>query len=231
MSAQMPLDFGHRAALGREDLLVAPSNRDAVAWLDLWPDWPAPGLVIHGPEASGKTHLAHVWQIRSGARLLRAADVVGAAPTILGEARTLVIEGLEQGVDERALFHLYNYLAGEGGSLLLTGLVPAVRWPVRLPDLRSRLAALPAVAVGPPDDALIEAVMVKQFADRQLRVSPDIVAYLVPRLERSLAGVRRMVEALDTAALAERRAITIPLAREVLHRLGISGTGVGPPGP
>jgi chromosomal replication initiation ATPase DnaA len=227
----MPLDFGHRAALGREDLLVAPSNRDAVAWLDLWPDWPAPGLVVHGPEASGKTHLASVWQARSAAKVLRTADIVGDAPTILGDARALVVEGLEAGIDERAMFHLYNYLAAEGGSLLLTATVPAVRWPLQLPDLRSRLAALPAVAVGPPDDSLIEAVMVKQFADRQLRVSPDVVAYLVPRLERSLAGVRRMVEALDAAALAQRRAITVPLAREVLHRLGISGTPVAPPRP
>lgn len=230
MSSQMPLDFGHRAALGREDLLVAPSNRDAVAWLDLWPDWPAPGLVIHGPEASGKTHLASVWQARSSAKVLRAGDIAGDAPAILGEARAVVIEGLESGIDERAMFHLYNYLTGQGGSLLLTALTPASRWPIKLPDLRSRLAALPAVAVGAPDDSLIEAVMVKQFADRQLRVAPEVVTYLLPRLERSLAGVRRIVEALDTAALAERRPVTIPLAREVLHRLGISGTAVGPTG-
>lgn len=222
MSRQMPLDFGQRAALGREDLLVAPSNQEAVAWLDLWPDWPAPGLVIHGPEASGKTHLAHVWCTRTEAKLLRAKDIVGEAPAIIGAAKALVIEGLENGVDERALFHLYNYLAGQGGTLLLTALTPAPRWPIRLPDLRSRLQALPSVEVGAPDDMLIEAVMVKQFTDRQLRVSPEVVAYVVPRLERSLAAVRRVVEALDQAALAERRAVTVPLAREVLHRLGIT---------
>lgn len=219
----MPLDLGHRAALGREDFLVAPSNRDAVAWLDLWPGWPAPGLVVWGPEACGKTHLAEVWRARSGARVLAAAAVVGAAPALLGEARALVIEEPDRGVDERALLHLYNYLAGEGGSLLLTARVPVAQWPVRLPDLRSRLAALPAVAVGAPDDALIEAVMVKQFADRQLRVAPEVIAYLVPRLERSLAAVRRLVAALDESALAARRGITVPLAREVLHRLGING--------
>ncbi len=100
--------------------------------------------------------------------------------------------------------------------------MPPIRWQVELPDLRSRLLAIPAVAVGAPDDALIEAVMVKQFADRQVRVAPDVVAFLVPRLERSLAAVRRVVAALDEAALAERRAITIPLAKQVLHTLGIS---------
>ncbi len=221
----MPLDLGHRPALGREDFLVADSNRDAVAWLDLWPDWPAPGLVIYGPEASGKSHLAEVWRVRSGAKLITGAAVVGRdAPAILGGALALVIEDAAHPGDERALLHLYNYLAEQGGSLLLTARMPPSQWPIALPDLRSRLAALPAVEVGAPDDALLEAVMVKQFADRQVRVSPDVIAYLVPRLERSLAVIRRLSAALDEAALAEGRPITIPLAREVLHRLGITGT-------
>lgn len=223
MSRQMPLDLGHRAALGREDFLVAASNRDAVAWLDLWPAWPAPGLVIYGPEACGKTHLAEVWRARSGAIRLEALDIAGrAAPEILGEARSLVLEGADRGVDERALFHLYNYLAAEQGSLLLTSAAAPVSWSVTLPDLRSRLTALPAVALGAPDDSLLEAAMIKQFADRQLRVGPEIIAYLTPRLERSLSSVRDVVAALDRAALAEQRGITVPLVKQVLHTLGIT---------
>jgi len=220
MTRQMLLDLGHRAALGREDFLVAPSNRDAVAWIDLWPNWPAPGLVIYGPEACGKTHLAEVWRARSKARRLTASDVVGRdAPAIAGGALTLVIEHADRCRDERALLHLFNYVAGQGGGLLLTAHTPPAQWRTALADLRSRLTALPAVAVGAPDDALIEAVMVKQFADRQIRVSPEVIAYLVPRLERSLATVRAVVAALDTAALAERRAVTVPLARQVLERV------------
>lgn len=218
----MPLDLGHRPALGREDFLVAESNRDAVGFLDLWPDWPARGLVLYGPEASGKTHLAHVWRARSGAAAIGGEALSLDVPALLGEARHVVVEGLGAGMNERGLLHLYNYLTGEGGTLLLTAATPPARWEVSLPDLRSRLLALPAVAVGQPDEALIEAVMVKQFADRQVRVAPDVVTFLVPRLERSLGTVRRVVAALDAAALAERRAITVPLAKQVLHRLGIS---------
>lgn len=218
----MPLDLGHRAALAREDFLVAPSNQDAVAWLDLWPDWPAPGLVIYGPEACGKTHLAEVWRERSGAERRSLDEIAGReAPTVIGAARALVIEDADRGGDERALLHLYNCLAAEGGSLLLTAARPASQWPIRLPDLRSRLTALPAVAVLPPDDALIEAVIVKQFADRQVRVTPDVIAYLVPRLERSLAAVRTVVAGLDATALASKRPITVHLARDVLRQLGI----------
>jgi len=220
MTEQMPLDLGHRAALGREDFLVAPGNRDAVAWIDLWPNWPGPGLVIYGPEACGKTHLAEVWRARSNAQILTPADIAGRdAPGLLGDCRAIVLERPDRGVDETALFHFFNYLAAQGGSLLITAEAPPTQWPLRLPDLRSRLAALPAVAVGPPDDALIEAVMVKQFADRQIRVTPEVVAYLVPRLERSLAAVRAVVEALDRTALAEQRSITVPLARAILQDL------------
>ncbi len=217
MTRQMPLDLGYRAALGREDFLVAPGNRDAVAWIDLWPNWPAPGLVIYGPEACGKTHLAEVWRARSGARIVTPADVARTdAPSLLDVCRAIVLERPDRGIDETAFFHLFNYLAAQGGSLLITAAAPPGQWALRLPDLRSRLAALPAVAIGPPDDALIEAVMVKQFADRQVRVTPDVVAYLVPRLERSLAAVRAVVEALDRTALAEQRSITVPLARQIL---------------
>jgi len=225
----MPLDLGHRSALGREDFLVAASNREAVAFLDLWPDWPAKGLVIHGPEASGKTHLAQVWRARSGAVAIERGSLAQDAPTLLGEALHAVVEGIEQGVNERGLLHLYNYLSAQGGTLLLTAALPPVRWAVALPDLRSRLLALPSVAVGTPDDALLESVMIKQFADRQVRVGPDVIAFLVPRLERSLAAVRRVVAALDEAGLAERRPITVPLARQVLHSLGISTGGPGSP--
>ena len=219
MTRQMLLDLGHRAALGREDFLVAPSNRDAVAWLDLWPNWPAPAIAIYGPEACGKTHLAEVWRARSNARVLTTADIADRdAPALLAGATAVVIEHADGVRDERAFLHLFNYLAGQGGSLLLTAATPPAQWTVRLPDLRSRLAALPAIAVGAPDDALIEAVMVKQFSDRQIRVAPDVVAYLVTRVERSLATVRQVVAALDAAALAERRPITVPLARQVLDR-------------
>ncbi|WP_372000100.1 DnaA/Hda family protein [Tistrella mobilis] len=220
--AQLPLDLALRPALGREDFLVAPSNAEAVAWLDRWPDWPGPALAIHGPAGCGKTHLARVWQAMSGAvevspeRL--AAD---AAPAELsGGARAVLVEDVGEaiaaGADEAALFHLYNHLAAAGGTLLLTGAEPPARWALALPDLASRLRAAPAVRVGPPDDALLSAVLVKLFADRQLRVSGEVVRWLTLHMERSFDAARRLVDQLDAVALAERRGITVALARGVL---------------
>ncbi|HEV8029338.1 MAG TPA: DNA replication protein [Stellaceae bacterium] len=216
MEGQLPLDLGHRPALGRADFLVAPSNAEAVAWLDRWPLWPAPALALYGPKGSGKTHLAHVFAARAGARFIDPATLATErVPTLLGEARAAIVDDAAAAAAE-PLLHLYNVLAEQQGHLLLVAREPPAHWAIALPDLRSRLLACPAVALSPPDEALIGALLVKLFADRQLVVGDDIVTYLTLRLERSFDAVLQAVATLDRAALAERRRITVPLARRVL---------------
>jgi chromosomal replication initiation ATPase DnaA len=215
MEGQLPLDLGHRPALGRADFLVAPSNAEAVAWLDRWPLWPAPALALYGPKGSGKTHLAHVFAARAGARFIDPATLATErVPTLLGEARAAIVDDAAAAAEP--LLHLYNVLAEQQGHLLLVAREPPAHWAIALPDLRSRLLACPAVALSPPDEALIGALLVKLFADRQLVVGDDIVTYLTLRLERSFDAVLQAVATLDQAALAERRRITVPLARRVL---------------
>jgi len=215
--AQLPLDLAHRPALGRDDFLVAPANEAAVAWLDRWPNWPAPALVLTGPAGSGKTHLAQVFAARSGALALE--DLLAAPlPDLVGAARAVILENA-MAAPEETLLHLYNLLAERGGHLLLPAREPPARWGIALPDLRSRLLAAPVAALQPPDDSLLAAVLVKLFADRQLPVGAEVLAYLVPRLERSFDAAARIVAALDRAALAAHRPVTVPLAREVLAAL------------
>ncbi len=228
--SQLALEFGHREALDAEDFLVAPSNREAVLWLDRWPEWPAPALAIYGPPGCGKTHLAHVWRARSGARMVTAEALAGRAPAdVLGDGRSAAVEDADEAAfDERALLHLYNVAAERGGHLLLTARTPPARWPLQLADLRSRLAAVPAAPVRAPDDALIGALLVKLFADRQLRVGDDLVTFLLARMERSFDAARRIVAALDAAALAGRRNITVPLARDILNRHATDNEGEPP---
>ncbi len=214
---QLILHLGHRAAMGAEDFLVADSNAEAVSWIDRWPDWPAPALTVWGPAGSGKTHLAHVWRARSGAVTVPPAALADANPVnLLGGREHLVIDGADKAVDELALLHLYNLLAGWGGSLLLTAAAPPARWELRTADLASRLAAGPAVAIRPPDDRLLEAVLAKQFADRQIEIGQDVLNLLLRRIERSFAAARRAVDILDSAALAGRRRITAGLVRELV---------------
>ena len=222
-SAQLPLELAPRPALGREDFLVAPSNELAAAWVDRWPDWPGPALALYGPPGCGKTHLCQVWRADSGAVQVDADGLARTEPPeLLGAGRACVLDGADAalGTDaerEHRVLHLYNLLAERGGHMLVTGLDAPARWACALPDLRSRLSAITAVPMAAPDDALMEAVLVKLFADRQVRVGRELIHFLTARMERSFDAARVLVAALDRASLADRRAITVPLARRVLE--------------
>ena len=221
MTRPLPFDLAPRPALGREDFLAGTSNAEALAWIERWPAWTGPGLALVGPAGSGKTHLAAIWRARAGAVVVDRAALAADVADALGAARHALLEDADRAVAERPLLHLHNLVVERGGNLLLTAREAPSRWAIALPDLRSRLGALPVATLGPPDDALLAAVLVKLFADRQLRPAPDLVAFLVPRLERSFAALGRAVGVLDEAALAEQRAITVPWARDALTRAGL----------
>ncbi len=216
--AQLPLPFGGLAPRrGAVDFHVAAPNEAAHAAIRDWRGWTGGRLALVGPPRSGKSHLASIWAAEACAELVQPTRIGGARAE-----RAVLIEGADRGLDaegETALFHLHNRLAERGLPLLLTGRAPPARWPVRLPDLASRLAAIPVAEIGPPDDALLAFLMVKLLADRQLSVAHRVVRQLVTRMERSYAAVERVVVALDAAAMASGRTISPGLASEVLDRL------------
>lgn len=221
---QLALDLPLRTALGREDFMISDCNAAAVAWIDRWPEWPAAGLVIYGPSGAGKTHLASVWRGASAARPAP-EDWRDAAP---GDA--VLLEDVEERIAggpkaEETLLHLYNRLREGGGSLLATAKSPPSHWRIGLPDLASRLRALSAIEIGPPDDALLSALVVKLFADRQLVVKQQIVSYLVTRVERSFAALQRSVDRIDRLALEDGRPIGLGLVRRALAMEGPAGDG------
>jgi chromosomal replication initiation ATPase DnaA len=203
----------------REDFVVADGNREALAWLDRWPDWPAPALALNGPAGSGKTHLARIWAARASAAVLDAPELDGKSVpdlTALAKAHAAILVDHADRAAERALFHLYNLMRERRGHLLLVAELPPAHWHIALPDLASRLRAAPAIAVAPPDDELLGSIILKQLGDRQLHAGPGVVQYLVARMERSGEAARRIVAALDRRALSERREIDRRLAADVL---------------
>ena len=221
MAEQLTFALPAKPALGRADFLISPSNATAVAQIAGWRDWPLGKLALIGPPGSGKTHLAHVWAAETGARIIAAADLPDLDPGTLAEAGAIALDGADAPLEaegETALFHLHNLLAQSGGRLLLTAATPPARWPIALPDLASRMQATATAEIGPPDDALLAALLVKLFADRQVTVPPTLIPYLVTRMERSFAAARTLVAALDAAALAEGRAVSRALAARVLDK-------------
>ena len=223
-SRQLALDLPHRPHFSRADFLVAEANQAAMASLDGFAGDAGSTMAVSGPPGSGKTHLAHIWASRVGGRWITPETLAAALPELASSPpAALVFDAADRvagdAAAETALFHLLNLIRQQGGSLLLLGRQPPSRWSVALPDLRSRLAALNTVSVGAPDEALLGAVLVKLFADRQVSLGGEVIAYLLPRMDRSLESARALVAAIDAEALAGKRAITVPLAAKVLAAL------------
>lgn len=215
--AQIPFALDHPVALGVEDFLIAPGNEVAMDWIRRWPDWPGSTLALSGPEGCGKSHLAAIFAKRSGASIVFAAALADPLVPVLAEKPALVVEDGDRGCDDEALLHLYNLRIEQRRPTLLTGRLPPARWPVGLKDLSSRLATVPLAEIGPPDDALLDAVLAKLFADRQLVVGPEVLSYLRLRMERSFAAARVLVDRIDRTSLAQGRAVTVPLLRQILE--------------
>ena len=211
--SQLVFELPHIPALGSEDFFISASNQQAVRLIEAWPDWPAPFAVIAGPQGSGKTHLANVWRARSGAAAFDALEVRKAAEQAREGAAGVVLENIDHGaIDEHAAFHLLNLARERGFNMLITARTQPGAWDISLPDLRSRLRSAALVTIEEPDEALLSAVLVKLFADRQISVEPGVIGYILKRMERSMAAASGLVEALDRAALAERRRVTRALA-------------------
>ncbi len=221
---QLPLDLAMRPALGREDYLIGPSNMDAVGWIDRWPDWPAPLLILSGAAASGKSHLAAVWREKVGAALIQ-PDMLSnhSAEQLANLGHALVIDGIDLWIGERnsetTLFHLYNIFREEKRSFLVTSRSNPTTLQFTVPDLASRFRAAPVATIKEPDDILLGSVLIKLFSDCQLQVGSEIIAYILPRMERSLVAARDIVENADKMSYAHKRKISIPLMRKVLSEL------------
>lgn len=208
---QLVLPLETRSAFGRADFIVAPANQRAVAFIDSWPDWPAPAAALYGPPASGKSHLAAVWAHLSGAAVLEATGLEAVVPD-----GPLVVENVGPATAEIALFALLE----RGAPLLLTAQSAPAAWPFALPDLKSRSAALLAFPLWEPDDALLMGLAVKLFADRQVQVPENVVTHMIRALERSPAAIRDFVARADAAALSVRRPITLSLIKDLLAGQG-----------
>ncbi|MDX2307601.1 MAG: hypothetical protein NW216_05120 [Hyphomicrobium sp.] len=214
---QLVLDLPHRQALEREDFLVTPANAAAVELIDGWPGWATRAVVVVGPQGSGKSHLTHVWRMRSGAPSCPGTALDETAIGQIESARALAVEDIDRGIaDERVFFHLLNLTRQEGYSLLATARCPPGDLDVALPDLRSRLRALPVVHIAEPGEDVLKAVLVKLFADRQLVVEPHVIAHLALHIDRSFAAAEEIVATCDRLALTRQRRVTRPLAAEAL---------------
>jgi DnaA regulatory inactivator Hda len=215
---QLVMPFAPSDSYEPADFIRGTSNEAALDLVERWPDWPYSIVLIHGEKGSGKTHLAHVFAKRARATMLAAARV-GKVPAdqLLAGNHSWVLDDVDAITDAPALAQLINHVRARGDYLLLTAHSTASEMNITLPDLRSRMVALPTLGLDAPDDALLAGVLAKQFADRQLRISPEILDFSIKHIERSYRAAQAFVRAIDQLSMAKGRSVTIPLVREALN--------------
>jgi chromosomal replication initiation ATPase DnaA len=220
-SLQLVLALPHAESFAREDFVAGASNCAALELIDRWPDWPGYIVAVIGEEGAGKSHLATIWGERAGARFL-SGRLLGETdlPAALSTGALVVEDLAPEQLDDVALFHLLNLAREQRAYVLLTARTLPASWPIALPDLASRLRAVPVVPVAPPDDGLLRALMVKLAADRQLELDDALLSYLTTRVERSFAGVRTAISRLDREAMRQHRPVTRTLAAELFRDRG-----------
>lgn len=219
MTRQLAFDLPTREQFRREDFFISPANAVALAAVEDWRGWPSGKMLLVGPQGSGKTHLARLWAAECGAAVIAGADLDQADLPALSAHGAVAVEDAEcvagQPAHEAAFFHLHN-LVTQAGHLLVTAARPPRDWGLRLPDLASRLQAAALTRLDPPDDALLSAVLIKLFSDRQITVPPALIPYLVLRMERSIAAARALVAELDARSLALGKPISRQMAADLL---------------
>jgi chromosomal replication initiation ATPase DnaA len=216
LTSQLTFDLPTKTALGRDAFYVSDSNALAVARLEGWRDWPGRRMVLLGEKGAGKTHLAHVWADLTGAHITGVDELEESGVEALACYTHLVVENVERlagdAPREAAMFHLYNLIDAADGVILLTASTAPARWPLGLPDLKSRLSSVDLVQLDAPDDALLGALLLKLFEDRQVAIDDKLIPYLVMRMERSAAAALEIVEQLDRLSLAQKRPVNRRLA-------------------
>ncbi|WP_416896500.1 MAG: chromosomal replication initiator DnaA [Minwuia sp.] len=214
-SEQLLFQFAETTTYSADQFLIFPGNREAHRWITSADEWPSHALVLTGPPRSGKTHLTHIWAAAHDAQIVQASRLTQEnVPEFAGG--NLAIEGADGISDERALFHLYNLVRENGGLLLMTARLRPAAWNIELPDLSSRVAATPQVAIGALDHEMAGPLILKLAADRQLSISPPVVQYLSTWLDRTYAACEDAVTRLDRAAVREGRKVSRQLAEQEL---------------
>jgi len=218
---QLTLDFDHRTALGFDDFLVTTANNQAVDWLDQYDDWPGGVLLMTGPAGCGKSHLSAVFCQATGAEYISGTEL-DQCKGVGFVSRFFVFEDCDQGltpVREEALLHLFNSVRERNARLLLTAKSPPSRWNIGLKDLSSRLNTVTQVPIHEPDDALMTALLVKLFSDRQLKIDTPVIDYIIKRIERSFQAVRTLVDRLDRRAMETHRNISVQFVGQIMREL------------
>ncbi len=214
-SKQLLLNLRTFPSMGREDYIVSSINKDAVIWLDIWPNWPSLGFIVCGPTGSGKSHLASALKTLSHGFIIEAKNLEESKLDDITKNKCLIIEDINKFKSEKLLLHIYNLMVERKNNLMFTSNLPISDINFKLLDLKSRILSMPQINIGLPDDELLKSLLVKQFADKGVLVDFEVINYLIKRIDRSFESIIKMVSRINTLSLEKSKKITIPFLKNV----------------
>ena len=218
MTNQLPLILPIPPVYNKDSFVIGSANEKALGWLERWPDWPLPlkCLNIYGPSGSGKTHLSYLWAGWGKALALNSLPYFDQDQFL--QVRHVVLDdfGVSDLYDDKAVFHLLNYISSVSGTLLFLSPYPVAQHKSSLSDLVSRLRSMASQEIALPDDGLLKAVLAKHFTDRQCAVSEQVLNYILKRMERSFTVAQQLASEIDTLALSRKVPVSLTIARQVL---------------
>ncbi len=233
INEQLIFNLNGKCGVGLENFFISKSNELAVNVVKNWKEWPTKKLLLIGPPGSGKSHLAEFWAEEVGADKISIGDIGDFDIVRLSEKRGLLIDNIDklatlsfthQRIVEEKLFYLLNLTMQTSCYFMMTSSTALSSWGLKLPDAISRLKTGVTAELFPPDDKLLVAVMLKQFDDKQIKVSPEFISFVSKRISRSFDSIREFVDLIDKLSLKRKRDITIPIASELIEALNNKGT-------
>ncbi len=221
---QLPLILEHRRLLGREDFLVSNCNKEAVEWIDLYPEWNENNVIVMGDKASGKTHIAWLFGEKSGAKIYDISEIEDEMfSDIVPVDGALVIENIDLGIGnynlEEILFHIINYARECNTKLFFTTTLNLKLKDFKIEDLKTRLLAFVVANIYSPDDEFLKSLLVKQFMERDIIIAPEVIDFTVKNIPRDTMSVKYLVEKSDLLSFEEKRKITIPFIKKIIDEI------------
>lgn len=218
---QIILDVISTPKFSSSNYFISQSNKLATNLVNQWPEWPQKQHLLYAPSGYGKTHLAHIFQQRSSATYIDAAtlDIEKLNNCLQINKGTIIVDNIGSVKNEETLFHLYNHIKSQNlYALYISNKKPAYL-NLTLPDLSSRLKALPIIEIEPADDMLLEAVVTKWLGDLQIKISKEARRYLLTQIPRNLSDIKVFMQKLNEVSLRDKRNITIPFVKQILVSL------------
>ena len=219
MNDQLVLKFPTQQAYKKEDFYVSPSNQEAYDFINSWPNWIRRIVNIFGPSGSGKSHLTSILKDKTSCLQVDGNKLNEQIFSKFKIKEALIIENLDENINEKLLFSLWNVALQDNKYLLITSAKPISSYKFKLKDLLSRASSSLIIGINLPSDDLISAILAKNFSDKQIKVEKKHIDYIIKRIDRSYEKISQFILTLDKYSLKKGSPFGLKLIKEVLKMI------------